>query len=321
MLRSKIVSTGLYMPKKIQTAGELAPIIGKSEDWIISQAGVRERRIAEEPMEVLAAKAALQAIGKGPLPDLLLNASTTPRQLIPDSSVFIQKELGLKGIPSWSTHATCLSFLMAMLTGASLIGNELYKRVLVVSSETGTPFRDLRQPESAALFGDGAAAAIVEGTPDTEQSAILDWEMATFPEAAELTELRGGGTRRPPYRPGTKPEDYLFQMNGPRVFRLAVIQCMRVLEKIFKRNHMDKEDIDWIIPHQTSGPGMEAYAKYGFAREKIINNIALYGNCIAASIPIALATANADGKLKRGDLILMGGTGAGLSVSFALVRW
>lgn len=321
MLKCKIVSTGLYMPQKIQTAVELSPLIGRSENWIVSRTGVKERRISEEPMEILAAKAARQAMGRGPSPDLILNASTTPLQLIPDSSVFIQKELGLDGTPAWSTHATCLSFVVSTITGASMIQSGLYKRILIVSSETGTGFRNLKQPESAALFGDGAAAAIIEATPDSEQSAILDWHMSTWPEGADFTEFRGAGTRRPPDGPETVPEDNLFNMNGPRVFRLAVKRVKQALEIIFSRNQIGMDDIDWLVLHQASGPAIEAFVQHGFAREKVINNIAGYGNCIAASIPIALATIHSEGKLKRGDLILMGGTGAGLSVAFALIRW
>jgi 3-oxoacyl-[acyl-carrier-protein] synthase-3 len=321
MLNCKIVSTGLYMPPRVQTAAELAPLIGRSENWIVSRTGVKERRIAEEPMEVLAAKAAREALGQGPAPDLILNASTTPLQLIPDSSVYIQKELGLDGTPAWSTHATCLSFVAATVTGASMIQSGLVHRVLVVSSETGTGFRNMKQPESAALFGDGAAAAILEATPESEQSAILDWHMSTWPEGADFTEFRGAGTRRPPDGPDTKPEDNLFTMNGPRVFRLAVNRGKESLDILFSRNQLRMEDIDWLVLHHASGPAMEAFVQHGFARERVINNIAEYGNCIAASIPIALATANAEGKLKRGDLILMGGTGAGLSISFALIRW
>jgi len=321
MLNCKIVSTGLYMPPKVQTAAELSPLIGRSEKWIISRTGVIERRIAEEPMEVLAAKAAREAMGEGPPPDLILNASTTPLQLIPDSSVFIQKELGLVGTPAWSTHATCLSFIQATITGASMIQSGLVNRVLVVSSETGSGFRNMKQPESVALFGDGAAAAIFEATPESEQSAILDWHMSTWPEGADFTEFRGAGTRRPPGDPDTKPEDNLFNMSGPRVFRLAVNRVKEALKIIFTKNNISKDDIDWLVLHQASGPAIEAFVYHGFAREKVINNIAKYGNCIAASMPIALATANAEGKLKRGDLILMGGTGAGLSVSFALIRW
>lgn len=321
MLNCKIVSTGLYMPPRVQTAQELSGLIGRSEKWIVSRTGVKNRRIADESMEVLAAKAARNAMDNIPAPELIMNASTTPLQLIPDSSVFIQEKLGLVGTPAWSTHATCLSFLVATMTGASMIQNGLYQRILVVSSETGTGFRNMRQPESAALFGDGAAAVILEPTPDSEPSAILDWHMSTWPEGANYTEFRGAGTRRPPDGPDTRPEDNLFNMKGPRVFRMAVNRVKEALEIIFTRNRLGMDDIDWLVLHQASGPGIEAYIQHGFAREKVINNIAEYGNCIAASMPIALATANAEGKLKRGDLILMGGTGAGLSVAFSLIRW
>ena len=321
MLKCKFVSTGYYMPPKVQTAEELAPVVGRSEKWIITRTGVRERRIAEESMEVLAAKAAREAIGHGPAPDLILNASTTPLQLIPDSSVYIQKELGLDGTPAWTTHATCLSFLVATISGASMIESGLFKRILVVSSETGTGFRNMKQAESAALFGDGAAAAVLEPTPEGETSAILDWHMSTWPEGADFTEFRGAGTRRPPDGPDTVPEDNLFNMSGPKVYRLAVNKVKDALEIIYHRNNIGMDDIDMLVLHQASGPAMEAFIYHGFKREKVINNIAVYGNCIAASMPVALATANAEGKLRRGDLVLMGGTGAGLSVSFALIRW
>ena len=180
MRRVKIDSTGFYLPPKVQTAAELAPLIGKSEKWIISRSGVAERRIAEEQMDVMAGKAAREALGDGPPPDCIINASTTPLQLIPDSSPFIQRALGMEGIPSWSMHATCLSFLVALNSAAALIETGVYKRILIVSSEAGTPFRDFDDPKSASLFGDAAAAAIIEPTPDGEPSAYIDWEMNTW---------------------------------------------------------------------------------------------------------------------------------------------
>ena len=322
MQRVKIVSTGLYAPPKIQTAEELSKLIGRSKEWIISRTGVEERRIAEEPMDVIAARAAREALGSGPDPDCILNASTTPLQLIPDSSVFIQKELGLSGIPSWSTHATCLSFLVALMTASSLIQSKSYKRILIVSAETGTPWRNLKEPKSAALFGDGAAAVIVEPSPENEPSTILDWEMKTWPEGAELTEFRGAGTRRPPYQPGkSTPEDYYFTMKGLKVYRMARNRVKETFKTLFERNNITPKDIDWLIPHQASKHAIEAASEYGFDLNKVINIVSQYGNCIAASIPMALATAHQKGMLKRGDLLLLGGTGAGLSVAFALIRW
>jgi 3-oxoacyl-[acyl-carrier-protein] synthase-3 len=322
MLQAKIVSTGIYAPPKKQSAKELADLIGKSEQWILSRTGVAERRIAEEPMDVMAAKAARQALGEGPDPDCIINASTTPLQLIPESSVFIQKELDLPGIPSFTVQATCLSFVVALINASSLIQSKVYKRILIVSSETGTGWRNMKEPESAALFGDGAAAVVVEPTPKDEPSRVLDWEMGTWPEGASLTEFRGAGTRRPPDNPETtKPEDNLFHMEGPRVFRLAITQVKKILATLSERNGMEMTDVDRLILHQASGRSMDMFVKYGFSEEKVVKIIGDYGNCIAASTPMTLSIANQNGLLRRGDKILIGGTGAGLSVAFTLLNW
>lgn len=322
MHKVKIVSTGYYLPPKIQTAAELAPLIGKSEKWIINHAGVAERRIAEEPMDVMAAKAAKEALGSGPPPDCILNASATPLQLIPDSATFIQRALKMEGIPAWSIHATCLSFLVALNTAAALIESKFYKRILIVSSETGTSFRDFDDPESASLFGDAAAAAVVEPTPEGEPSAYIDWEMNTWPDGAELTEFRGAGTKHPPNHPTkTTEKDNLFQMKGTRVFRKALILIQKNLSVLYPRNNITPEHIDWLILHQASGRAVNMAGNFGFPPEKTVNIIEKVGNTIAASIPLVLATANKRGLLKRGDLLLVGGTGAGLSVGFSIIRW
>lgn len=322
MHRVKIVSTGYYLPPKIQTSAELSPLIGKSEHWINTRTGVAERRIAEEPMDEMASKAAKEAIGDGPPPDCIINASATPLQLIPDSSTFIQRSLGLEGIPSWSVHATCLSFIVALNNAVALIESNIYKRILIVSSETGTPFRDFDDPESAALFGDAAAAAILEPTPEGESSAYIDWQMNTWPSAAELTEFRGCGTKHPPGHPTkTSPKDNLFQMKGKRVYRQALVKIRSNLEELFARNNVTPKDFDRLIMHQASGPAVQIAKAYGFPPEKTVNIIEKVGNTIAASIPLVLATANQDGLLKRGDLLLVGGTGAGLSIGFSIIRW
>ena len=322
MQHVKIVSTGFYLPPKIQTAAELAPLIGRSEKWILSRTGVAERRIAEEPMDVMAAKAAQNALGDGPPPDCILNASATPLQLIPDSAPFIARALGLKGIPAWSVHATCLSFLVALNTASALIHAKMYKRILVVSSETGTSFRDFDEPESASLFGDAAAAAVVEATPPDENSALVDWEMQTWPEGAELTEFRGAGTKHPPNHPTkTGAKDNLFQMQGTKVYRMARNRIKENLSALFARTNFTVNDIDWLIMHQASGRAVQMAESYGIPPEKTVNIVEKVGNTIASSIPLVLATADKRGLLKRGDLLLLGGTGAGLSVAFTIIRW
>jgi 3-oxoacyl-[acyl-carrier-protein] synthase-3 len=318
----KIVSTGIYVPSKVQSSAELSRLIGRSEDWIISRTGVVNRHIAEEPMDVMGAKAARAALKDGPPPDCIINASTTPLQLIPDSSVFIQKELGYSGIPSWSVQATCLSFVVALNSAAALVHTGVYKRILIVSSETGTPWRDLHEPESAALFGDGAAAVIVEPSSEDEESCLCDWVMTTWPEGSDSTEFRGAGTRRPPFISNlTKPDDYLFHMQGPKIFRFTIPRVKEALEKLFKRNNLKIKDIDRLVLHQASGRAIDAFVDYGFERDHVEKILDEYGNCISASIPMTLAIADQKGKLKRGDKVLIGGTGAGLSVAFALLRW
>jgi 3-oxoacyl-[acyl-carrier-protein] synthase-3 len=320
-LRVKVASAAFYAPPRVETAAELGPRIGRSEDWIVTRTGVRERRIAEEPTEVMGARAARAALRSGPPPDLILNASASPRQLIPDTSVYIQDELGFDGIPSYSIHASCLSFLVALHNAATLVAAGVYRRVLVVSAERGSSNRNLTEPESAALVGDGAAAAVLEPTPEGEASALVGWRMSTWPKGAGLTEVRGYGARRDPRDPQTRPEDYLFSMDGPGVFKMARRRVVGLVQALLADHGLGVGEVDWVVPHQASGPGLELLPRMGFAVERIVNIIGQYGNCIAASVPMALAHLAADGRVRRGDRVLLIGTGAGLSVAGALLRW
>lgn len=321
MLRVKIVGTGFHAPPRVETAADLAPRIGVSPAWIEERTGVARRHVADEPMHKLAAHAARQALGDGGPPDLLLNASLTPLQLIPDSSVFILQELGLDGRAAFSVHATCLSFVVGLQTAASLVHAQAFRRVLVVSAEQGSVSRDYSQPESASLIGDGAAAVVLEPTPQGEASAVLGFQMATWPEGAAHTELRGCGTRKHPNDPATLPQDNLFQMSGPNVYKMALRKVPPLIGGLLAQAGLTPDDIDLVVPHQASGPGMRAYEKLGFPPERIVNIIGDYGNCIAASVPMALALAERQGRLRRGDTILLMGTGAGLSVAGVLLRW
>lgn len=320
-MRAQIVSVGMAVPDKVETSAELAERIGRPESWIRSRTGVVRRRIAEGPIENLAAAAARQAIGDGPPPDLILNASTTPRQAIPDTSVFVQQALGFSGVPSYTIHATCLSFIVAVQSAAAYLTNRLYHRVLVVSAEIGSLSRNFEEAESAALLGDGAAAAIVERTPDNEASEILAYRMATWPEGAALTELRGFGTRRHPNAEHTTPEDNYFTMKGPAVLRMVMQKAAPFLDSLFELAMMERGEIDLVVPHQASRPALIALASLGFPEEKIVDILADYGNCVAASIPMALTVALEQGRLHRGDRVLLAGTGAGLSGAGMLMIW
>ena len=308
-------------PPRVQTAEELAPLIDKEAHWIREHAGVERRYISgtdEDPAR-LAAELACPIIEQYGPPDLILNASALGRQLIPDMSAFIARELGLSGIPGFSVNATCLSFLVALRTATALIAGGPYRRVLICSSEFATHGRDFRQPESASLLGDGAAVALVGHSGGRGQ--LLRFEMETWPEGADLAEVRGLGILRSPNDQRTTLEDNLFQMQGDRMLRCIVPKLGRFVPRFLSNSGLTRDDINVVVPHQTSAAGIKVLQRLGFPEHKVVNILPDYGNCVAASIPMALSKADATGRIKRGDLVLLLGTAAGLSIGAALIRW
>jgi 3-oxoacyl-[acyl-carrier-protein] synthase-3 len=322
-MRVKIVSTAFDAPARVETAADLAPRLGRSESWIAARTGVLRRHVADPDLDVacFGARVARQALGDGPAPDLILNASALPRQALPDTSAFVQRALGMSGVASYSVHASCVSFLVALHAAASHVASGAYRRVLIVSVDFGTRGRNWAEPESAALLGDGGAAAIVEATPAGEPSAILAWRMSTWTEGADLTEVRGAGLRCHPNDPATRPEDNLFHMIGPAVYRLALERVPETLLGAIADAALRIDDVDLVVPHQASGPGLDLLSRLGFAPERVVNVVAEYGNCVAASLPMALAIAESEGRLRRGQHVLLCGTGAGFVVAAAVLRW
>ena len=318
----KITGLGYYLPEKVETAKELAPKINKSEKWIISRTGVKERRISEIDVDKMGAIAAKMALNDGEKPDLILNASGVGKQVIPDTSVFYQKELGFEGIPSFTIHSTCLSFLVALNTAATFISQKTYRRILIISADRGTRGRNLNQPESAALLGDAAAAIIIEPTPTNEESKIIDFSMKTWPEGSSLTEVRGGGTNLHPQDKNTTIDDNLFSMNGPMIYKIARKKVYDMINEDLLTNNLKPADIKLLIPHQASNLAIKAYSKYGgFNEDKVINIIEKTGNCVAASLPLALALTFEENRINRNDLIYFIGTGAGLSAASMLLKF
>ena len=321
-MKVKVTGVGLYLPPKIETAEDIAPKIRKPVDWIIDKSGVSERRVSEIDVDQMGAMAGKEALGDGGKPDLIINASGVPKQTIPDTSTFYQRELGFEGIPSFSVHCTCLSFITALNTAGSLIHSGSYNRILIISSDRGTRGRNFDEPESASLLGDGAAAVVVEQSLANESSELIYFDMKTFPSCANLTEVRGGGTNKHPQDPETTLADNLFTMDGPAVYKIARKEVYRMMLKTLKTTGLKREDVDWVIPHQASGKAVDAYISTGgFAKEKVVSIISEFGNCVAASVPMAFATAVQDGRIKRGDLLLFIVTGAGLSAACALIKY
>jgi 3-oxoacyl-[acyl-carrier-protein] synthase-3 len=320
-MRVKIVGTGRHLPERCETTADLAPRLGVSAKWISSRTGVLRRYVSDRSAAQMGASAARQALGDGPPPDLIINASAVPQQVLPDSAVFIQAALGYSGIPSYSIHATCLSFPVALYNAAGIIAAGGFRRVLVVSSELGSWGRSFDEPESAALFGDGAGAAVLEPTPAGEQSEVVGFQMGTWPQWADLSELRGGGTRAHPNDPTTTPADNLFHMDGAKLYKTSLRIAPGVFRLLFDQSGVSEKDVQLVVPHQASGRAVAALSRFGFSPEIVVSRVEEEGNCVAASIPMALAYAHQQGRLERGDLVLLCGIGAGLSAVAMLLRW
>ena len=283
--------------------------------------GVTTRFVAPRGTDpaLLAAQAAGPLLEqKGP-PDQLIYASATVRQFLPDTSVFVARQLGLEGIPCYSIHATCLSFLVALQQASLLIEHGQSERVLIVCCELSTQSRDFRHPESAALLGDGAAAVFVEASD--ANSGLSHFLQRTWPKHAELSQIRGGGLLKHPESASAGPDDYLFEMDGERLLRVSLQKLRVFLDELFTKAGSSLEEVDWVIPHQASAAGLKLLEHLGVPQEKVVNILDRFGNCVSASIPMALSIAQRNGDLRTGDRVLFLGSAAGMSLGAALWNW
>lgn len=324
----KVLGLGHHVPSRVVPSSELESRLGLKEGWIAKKQGVRQRHWVQDEtnssMGAAAAREALRDAGLEPADlDLIVNASGSQEQAIPDGGALIQRQLGLgdSGIAAFSVHATCLSFLVAMDVAASFLATGRYRRILVVSSEIASHALNFDQTESSTLFGDGAAAAVVGKTPDGEASCLHAARFETYGEGAYFTQVAGGGTRRHPNDPKTEPSDNLFYMDGPAVFAMAVKHAPGFLERLQPGLSKGLGEIKIAVPHQASKLALEAHRFYGMKRNQVARTIDHYGNVIAASIPLTLHETVREGRIERGDKILMIGTGAGLSIGGMILTY
>jgi 3-oxoacyl-[acyl-carrier-protein] synthase III len=311
---------GIYLPERRVPSGELDLLFGTRDGWVERATGVRERRwVRHETTEQMAACAARRALIAADVdPDdvgLVIAASASPRQLIPCTAVFVQRELGLRdgGSACFDVGATCLSWLVALDLAAQLVDAGRHRAILVVTSETASGSLNPREPESAGLFGDAAVAAVV--TPSRGASAIGGARLETHSSGADLAEFTGAGTRHHPNDPTTRAEMNMFHMQGKALVKMARRIVPPFLDRYFADTGASRSDYGTVVPHQASRLGVEALtANFGFTPAQVVNNLATRGNCIAASIPLAFAEAVEAGRIARGDRVLVVGSGAGVTL-------
>ena len=320
----QILGTGTYLPQRICTSSELEKELGLPSGFVEKRNGVRTRHIADqskgETTSQMCAWAAEKALFEANLSkeklDLIIFASAAPEQALPDTAPLVQAKLGLgeSGIPCFSVHSTCLSFLTAFDIASTFISAGRYKNVLIVCCELSFTSIDPADPKTYTLFGDAAAAAVLGPTQEGYESEILRTHFSTFGSAAKLTEVRGCGTMLHPNNPKTTFADNTFRMKGKEILRYSLKKAPVVFERIWPGLSKGVDDFDIIVPHQPSKVGMMAMSRF-LPPEKTIETLTEYGNCVSVSLPLTLDKAIKSGRLTRGGRCLMFGTGAGLTIA------
>ncbi len=338
-----IAGLGRYLPARTVPTAEMAARCGVSAEWALARTGVCERRVADpnagetsSGMAALAARAALDDAGMDAAEiDLIVNASGTNEQTLPDGGPLVARALGLSGTPAFSVHATCLSFVAALDVASAFLAAGRYRRILVVSSERPSVGLNVEQPESALLMGDGAAAAVLTASAGADRAPGLAppglhaFRFETYGDGAHLTEVRGGGTRLHPNDPATTPADNLFTMDGLGVLRMARARLPAFLDRLAGGLSRGLDDVagipggrvDVVVPHQASLAGVRIAGAFGWPDDRVVVTLGSVGNTIAASIPMALCEAVTTGRLRRGQTALLVGTGAGFSMGGALLTY
>jgi 3-oxoacyl-[acyl-carrier-protein] synthase-3 len=322
MLAVKLAGLGWCLPGRQVTNAELEERLDIPANWIERATGVRERRyVSDETVLSMGASAARMALEDARLHvgdlDAIICASTTAHQAIPCTAALLQRELRAPQGASacFDVNATCLSFLVALQTASHLVAAGVYRTVLICSSEIASCSLNPQERESAVLFGDAAAAAIVTCSQPGEASAFWHALFETYSSGADLTQILGGGAFHHPNDPSTTREMNMFHMSGPAIFKQAALLMEPFLQRFFSVVDWERDQIDAVVPHQASRHALEQLSRrLGFSSEQVILNIAERGNCISASIPLALAEAVYSGRIQRGDRLLLIGTGAGLTL-------
>ena len=316
-----ITGVGAYAPERVLTNDELATLVDTSDEWIMERTGIRERRIAapEQALTDLALPAAQAALAQAGVEgkdlDFLLCATVTPDMLFPTSSALLADTLGANDAAAYDLLAGCTGFMYALAQAYGMLASGLAERALVVGGDVLSRILDWTDRSTLVLFGDGAGAVVLE---KVEKPGFLGFELGADGGGGIHLSLPGSGSRSMEEATGNG----YVHMNGREVFKFATRVLVSSAEAVLERCGAAVEDVDVYIPHQANVRILDyAVQKLGIPRERMIVNVERYGNTSSGSIPLALAEAQADGRLKEGDLVLMTGMGAGLTWGSALMEW
>jgi 3-oxoacyl-[acyl-carrier-protein] synthase III len=316
-----ITGLGAHVPERVLSNDELATIVDTSDEWITERTGIKERRIAapEEALTDLALPAARAALAQAGVEakdvDLLVCATVTPDMMFPTSSALMADELGAPDAAAYDLLAGCTGFMYALAQAYGMMAAGLAERALVVGGDVLSRILDWTDRSTLILFGDGAGAVVLERTPER---GFLGFELGADGGGGIHLSLPGSGSRR---MEDATANGYVH-MNGREVFKFATRVLVSSAQAVLERCGVSVEEVDVYIPHQANVRIMDhAAQKLGIPRERMVVNVDRYGNTSSGSIPLALADAQREGRLKKGDLVLMTGMGAGLTWGSGLMEW
>lgn len=323
VVRSGVIGCGSFLPDTIVTNDDLAQRVETSDAWIVERTGIRKRRFAREGelTSDLAVKAAQAALSDAKITanelDLIIVATTTPDETFPAVATKVQARLGMKHGAAFDVQAVCTGFIYALAIADNFIKAGQAKTVLVIGAETMSRLMDWTDRTTCVLFGDGAGAIVLraeEGKGDASDRAVLNTKIFSDGRLHDLLYVDGG--------PSSTQTTGFLRMQGKEVFRHAVTNIAAAIEASVAASGLTIADIDWFVPHQANQRILDGTArKLGIPAERVISTVAEHGNTSAASVPLALVTAVRDGRIKRGDLVLMEAMGGGFTWGAALVRW
>jgi 3-oxoacyl-[acyl-carrier-protein] synthase-3 len=325
MRKVGIVGLGKYLPRKVLTNADLEKMVETSDEWITTRTGIKQRRLAAktEAASDLAIKAAKQALGDAHLDpaqlDLIIVATVTPDMQFPSTACFVQFGIGAKNAVCFDVAAACSGFIYGICVAQQFIARGTYENALVIGVEVLSSITDWKDRNTCVLFGDGAGAAVL--TP-VKSGGILSTYLGSDGSSTDLLMIPGGGSRNPVSRATLKKRLHYIKMEGNELFKVAVKSMTEAAHIAIKKAGLGFSDIDLFIPHQANMRIILAVAKrLGLSLEKVFANIEKYGNMSSASTAVALCEAVKEGKVKKGDVILLDTFGSGLVWGACVIKW
>lgn len=320
-----ILGLGKYLPDRVLTNKDLEKIVDTTDEWIVSRTGIRERRIAREDeatsdMATMAARRALESAKLKPEDiDLIIVATITPDMFFPATACLVQEKLGARAVPAFDISVACSGFIYGFAIAKQFIASGVYKHALVIASEKLSSITDWTDRNTCVLFGDGAGAAVLG---PVEKGGILSTYLGADGHQGDLIKLPAGGSRIPATKKSIEDKLHFIKMNGSELFKHAVRIMADAAAEATKPLGLKAEDINLVIPHQANIRILNAAAKrMGLTTDKIYLNIEKYGNMSAASSAVALVEAVEEGRIKKGDKILLDAFGGGLTWGAVVIEW